>query len=141
MFGFRGRWLGVVCCRIESMSTEIGANAEEVAAKYLESKGYKVMARNWRRPNCEIDVVASKKVSKNPLNKEKVIYFVEVKYRGNQDQGSGLDYITSGKLKQMRFAGQMWVSENDWHGSWELSAIEVAGSEFEVVKFIDNIVA
>lgn len=122
------------------MSTEVGKKAEDVAAKYLESKGYKVIERNWRRPKCEIDIVASKKVSKNPLSKEKTVHLVEVKYRSGDEQGSGLDYITPGKLKQMEFAARMWVSENDWKGSYELSAVEVTGDEFQVAEFIDRIV-
>jgi len=122
------------------MSTATGSRAEEAAASYLVSKGYKIIHRNWRRPKCEIDIVASKKTKKNLFSKEKVIYLVEVKYRRGDEQGSGLDYITPGKLKQMQFAARMWVSENDWEGSYLLSAVEVAGEEFEIAEFIENIV-
>ncbi len=122
------------------MSTVTGNRAEEAAADYLEYNGYKIINRNWRRPKCEIDIVASKKIKKNLLSKEKVIYFVEVKYRRGDEQGSGLDYITPGKLKQMQFAARMWVSENDWEGSYLLSAVEVAGDNLEITEFIENIV-
>ncbi len=122
------------------MSTVVGSKAEETASEYLESKGYKIVTRNWRRPKCEIDIVASKKNKKSFFNKEETIFFVEVKYRKSDGQGSGLDYITKQKLLQMEFAARMWVSENDWQGSYELSAIEVTGENFKITEFIENIV-
>ncbi len=122
------------------MSTAKGNRAEEIAAKYLESKGYEILDRNWRRPKCEIDIVASKKTKKNLFSKEKIIYFVEVKYRKQNEQGGGLEYITPAKLKQMQLAARMWASENDWEGSYELSAVEVSGEEFEITEFLRNIV-
>ncbi len=121
------------------MSTAKGNRAEEAATEYLESKDFKIIARNWRRPKCEIDIVASKKLSKNLFRKEKVIHFVEVKYRRSDEQGGGLDYITKNKLNQMKFAAKMWVSENNWEGSYELSAIEVADEDLAVTEFIENI--
>lgn len=45
------------------MTTEkqnIGKLGEDVAAKYLENKGYKVLERNFRKPWGEIDIVAQK---------------------------------------------------------------------------------
>lgn len=111
-------------------TTLIGQKAEQAAATYLEMRGYKVLERNWRRPKCEIDVVAKK---------DKTIYFVEVKYRRDYEQGGGLDAITTSKLKQMQYAAQTWVEEMEWRGSFQLSAIEIAGKEFAVMSFVDNV--
>lgn len=121
------------------MSTERGKKAEEVATSYLQSKGYKILATNWRRPNCEIDIVASRKTKKGIFKSEKLIHFVEVKYRSQARQGTGIDYITPQKLRQMKFAAAMWVSENNWDGSYELGAIEVTGEDYEVTFFLPNI--
>jgi putative endonuclease len=111
------------------VSTEVGNLAEDVAAKYLASLGYKVLDRNWRRRQCEIDITASKNA---------IIYFVEVKYRRNENQGGGLEYITPKKLNQMRFAAKIWVSENKYEGDYELSAIEVSG-DFKITSFLPNL--
>lgn len=111
-------------------TTFIGNRAEQVAAEYLMLQGYEVLDRNWRRRQCEIDIVA---------RKEGVIYLVEVKYRQTNVAGSGLEYITSQKLKQMAYAANRWVAENNWTGEYTLAAIEVSGESFEVTEFIDSI--
>ena len=121
------------------MSTESGKRAEEAAAKYLELKGYKILDMNWRRPKCEIDIVASKAEKTGLFSREKTVYFIEVKYRRNTEHGSGLDYITAQKLRQMKFAADMWVADENWQGSYELGAVEVAGKDYQVQNFIPEI--
>lgn len=111
-------------------STLTGQKAERAAATYLEMRGYKIIEQNWRQPRCEIDIIAKK---------NKIIYFVEVKYRRDYEQGGGLEAITETKLRQMRYAAQMWVEETEWSGQFQLSAIEIAGLEFAVISFIDSV--
>lgn len=113
-----------------TQTTLIGNKAEQVAAEYLTRADYTILARNWRRRQCEIDIVACKDNS---------VYLVEVKYRQTDIAGSGLDYITSQKLKQMAYAANRWVTENNWLGEYTLAAIEVSGDAFEVTAFIDSI--
>lgn len=110
-------------------TTVTGQKAEQAAATYLEMRGYKVLERNWRRPKCEIDIIAKK---------DKTIFFVEVKYRRDYSQGGGLDAITPTKLRQMHYAAQMWVEETEWTGAHQLAAIEIAGKEFAVMSFVEN---
>lgn len=93
-------------------------------------RGYEVIEQNWRRPRCEIDIIA---------RKNEVIHFVEVKYRFNDEQGGGLEAITPSKLKQMRRAAWAWVEETKWRGEYVLSAIELAGTDFAVMSFIENV--
>src|SRR5262249_40072586 len=109
---------------------DIGRQAEEAAVSYLQNHDFEVIDQNWRTRWCEIDLVAAK---------GKTIYFVEVKYRRADRQGSGLEYITTAKLKQMRFAAISWMREHSWRGDCRLSAIEVSGDCFEVTDFIDTI--
>jgi putative endonuclease len=111
-------------------STETGRKAERAASTYLEMRGYKVLERNWRRPRCEIDIVATK---------DGTVYFVEVKYRSNHDQGGGLDAITPTKLRRMRFAATSWLIESKWHGPSQLAAVELSDPNFTVISFLDDI--
>ena len=111
-------------------STSTGLAAEAAAADYLRKLGWKILEQNWRTRVCEIDIVAQHK---------KVICFVEVKYRASDAQGSGLDYITQTKLKQMRFAAELWVQKHDWDGDYQLGAIEVSGSELAITQFVSEL--
>jgi len=111
------------------MSTQVGGMAESASAKYLERIGYEVINRNWRTRVCEIDIIAKK---------SGVVYFVEVKYRSGNKQGSGIEYITPSKLKQMTFAADCWIADNRYKGDYCLSAIEVSG-DFKVTEFIESI--
>jgi uncharacterized protein (TIGR00252 family) len=109
---------------------DIGRQAEAAAAAFLERKGCIVVEQNWRTRWCEIDVIASR---------DNCIYFCEVKYRSTKNQGTGLDYITPKKLRQMRFAAEMWVHQKSWHGEYSLCAIEVSGSEFQITSVIKDL--
>lgn len=108
-----------------------GHAAEKVAVRYLQGQGYKVYALNWRHPRAEIDIVAQ--IEGGP------VMFIEVKYRQTARQGTGLDYITASKLKQMSFAAQLWVAQHKYHGEYVLGAIELAGPNYEVTNFLADI--
>ncbi len=112
-------------------STETGRKAERAACVYLEMRGFKIIEQNFRRPRCEIDIIAKK---------DDVIHLVEVKYRKTDAQGGGMDAITASKLKQMRYAAQTLAEEYKWQGEYTLSAVEIAGSTFAVLSFIENVI-
>lgn len=113
------------------MSTEVGRRAEQVAAEYLESRGYRVHSLNWRTRWCEIDIVATK---------NSVVYFVEVKYRRTNAFGGGLDYITSRKLAQMHFAAEFWMARHSSTArDYRLAAVEVSGESYSVTAWLDDL--
>ena len=106
-----------------------GHEAENVAAEFMQSRGFEIIELNWQTPVCEIDIIA---------NKNKIVYFVEVKYRINDNQGGGFDYITAKKLQQMQFAAECWVQENKYLGDYELSALEMS-ADYQVTSFIQEL--
>lgn len=111
-------------------TTDTGRKAEAAAKVYLEMRGFKIIEQNYRRPQCEIDIVAEK---------ASVMHFVEVKYRHGDQQGGGLEAITQTKLRQMRYAADTWVDEYKWHGPYVLSAVEIAGRDYVVMSFIEDV--
>jgi Holliday junction resolvase-like predicted endonuclease len=111
-------------------NTITGQKAEQAAVVYLEMRGYSVLEQNFRRPRCEIDIVAKK---------DGIVYFVEVKYRATNAQGGGLEAITATKLRQMQFAAEIWVQDTKWAGPYQLAAVEVGGPTFAIEHFIDNV--
>lgn len=104
-----------------------GHAAELVAADYLQNHHFKIIELNWKTRYCEIDIIAEK---------NKAVYFIEVKYRQNDQQGRGLDYVTAGKLRKMTFAAEMWVNVNEWRGEYQLAALGIDGQH---ITFIDEI--
>jgi putative endonuclease len=109
--------------------TEKGRKAETAARVYLEMRGYKILEQNWRRPRCEIDIVAQK---------GDTAYFVEVRYRANSNQGSGIDSITQAKLKKMQRSAWYWTEETKWQGPFQNSVIEVEGRDYQILSFVEN---
>ena len=111
-------------------TTEIGNRAEQKAVEYLDRSGYEIIDRNWRRRDCEIDIVAKQ---------DGALFFVEVKYRSVDSSGSGLEFITKQKVRRMSYGASRWVQENHWNGEYQLAAVEVSGVEYEVTAFIKEI--
>src|SRR3989344_3350437 len=65
---------------------------EEIAAKYLLDKGYKIIERNFRKGYGEIDIIA--------IDKDTLV-FIEVKTRTSNKFGDPLESITPWKLKSL----------------------------------------
>jgi putative endonuclease len=76
-----------------------GLSAESRAAAFLIAKGYRILARRFRTPMGEIDIVALRRG---------VLVFVEVKARGNFDAAAE----AIGKRQQGRIiaAAQLWLA-------------------------------
>lgn len=107
---------------------QTGHNAEKYVAEYLNKQGYRILELNWRTRWCEIDIIAEK---------SNIVYFVEVKYRKNTEQGTGFDYITPKKLRQMKFAAEFWLTSNNFEGESTLSAAEIDNKN--TIHFLENI--
>lgn len=80
----------------------VGAYGEHVAAQYLTEAGYIILARNWRCPDGEIDIVA--------MDGQTVVV-CEVKTRSGAGFGSGLDAVTAEKAARLRRLGRRWLAE------------------------------
>lgn len=107
---------------------EQGQKAEKAVADLLEQEGFDIIDRNWKTKVCEIDVIAEK---------DKIIFFVEVKYRSADAQGDGLEYVASQKLRRMDFAAQIWTQAYDWEGDYRLMAAAVSGVDFENIELVE----
>lgn len=88
---------------------KIGDTAEDEATNYLLRHGHEIIERNWKTKYCEIDIVS---------HKDGTVYFTEVKYRKQSNQGGGLAAITKKKLNQMKFAAEIYkqskkLNDND----------------------------
>lgn len=110
-------------------TTRVGHRAEQAAVEYLQREGYRIIDQNWKTRWCEIDVIALR---------DNVVHFVEVKYRSKVDQGGGIAAITPKKLRQMRFAAELWLQYHPDRDA-RLSVIDIAGDDMSVVQFLESV--
>ncbi len=80
----------------------LGASGERLAARLLEERGYRVVARNWRCPYGELDVIAEDGPE---------LVFVEVKTRRGGVMGSPEEAITPAKRRHLIAAAQTYLAE------------------------------
>ena len=109
-------------------TTEQGLKAEQAVADLLEQQGFELIDKNWKTKVCEIDLI---------MQKDKVIYFIEVKYRSGNAQGDGFEYITAQKLHRMNFAAEVWIQNHNWPGDYSIMAAAVSGDECQDIQITE----
>ncbi len=88
------------------MTTEkqnIGKLGEDIAVKYLEKHGYKILDRNYRKPWGEIDIIASENIGKNQFlaRQSQELVFIEVKTQNQKFEWRPEENITRHKKRQL----------------------------------------
>lgn len=86
-----------------------GERGEEIAARVLGSRGYRIIARNWRPGNAlrgEIDCIAW---TRGPRG-EKVLAFIEVKTRSGSSTTAPQESVTPSKQRQIGRLANAYVS-------------------------------
>ncbi len=83
-------------------ATRFGQFAEAAAARWYRRAGYRVLARNWRCREGELDLVVASAGE---------VAFVEVKARASDRFGGGLEAIDHRKRRRLRAAAVRWLDE------------------------------
>ncbi len=83
----------------------LGNAGENFAANYLESRGYKIIARNFRVRSAEIDIIAEI---------GGVIVFVEVKTRSNIRHGLPAEAVNFRKQKKIIEAASVFLQDETY---------------------------
>lgn len=79
----------------------VGLSAESRAAAYLVAKGYRIVARRFRSPVGEVDIVARRKG---------VLVFVEVKARNTLDGAA--ESLLPRQQRRIAAAASAWLAEH-----------------------------
>jgi putative endonuclease len=92
-------------------------SAESRAAAYLVAKGYRILARRYRSPVGEVDIVARRKG---------VLIFVEVKARNTLDGAA--ESLLPRQQRRIAAAASAWLAANpdDANGDIRFDAVLVA---------------
>ena len=86
-----------------------GLSAESRAAAFLMAKGYRILAKRFRTPYGEIDIVAKRR---------NLVAFVEVKARATLDDAAFA--VTARQQGRIIDAAQAWLVAHPEHANFEL---------------------
>lgn len=86
---------------------DLGRRGEDVAAEWVEAQGMRVVDKNWRCREGEIDLVA--------LDGDDVVV-IEVKTRSGTGYGHALEAVTASKLARLRRLAAAWSRANPGRG-------------------------
>jgi putative endonuclease len=113
----------------------LGRLGESLAARELERRGYRIIARNWRCPVGEIDLIAERG--------DKLV-FAEVRTRRGNERGTPQESITPAKQAKLIETAQTYLSENGIEErDWRIDVVAVEMSprgELLRIDVIENAV-
>ncbi|MFL6138013.1 MAG: YraN family protein [Frankiaceae bacterium] len=86
----------------------VGRFGEDVAAEFLQRAGLRIVQRNWRCREGELDIVA---------RDGDELVFCEVKARSGNGFGSPVEAVTPAKVRRLRLLAARWLAEDRGAGS------------------------
>ncbi|HVT55463.1 MAG TPA: YraN family protein [Xanthobacteraceae bacterium] len=92
-----------------SAAFRLGVSAESRAALFLRAKGYRTLAKRWKTPVGEIDLV---------LKRGELIAFVEVKARAKLDEAA--EAVLPRQKKRIIAAAEAWLAAHPEHAGYDL---------------------
>lgn len=87
-------------------SYEQGLRGEEMAAWYLENKGWRILEKRYRTRMGEIDLIAE-----DPETDPPALVFAEVKYRKDSSYGRPSEFVDVRKQKRILLAARHYLME------------------------------
>jgi putative endonuclease len=93
--------------RVAAFNT--GLSAESKAAALLMAKGYRILAKRFRTPHGEIDIIARKR---------DLLAFIEVKARASLDDAAYA--VTQRQQQRIINAAQGWLMAHPEHAEFEM---------------------
>jgi len=112
---------------------KIGHWGEELAAEYLQRRGYEILDKNARTPYGEIDLVA---------RRDGATVFVEVKTRTSRRFGLPEEAVTPRKQAHMLAAAAHYAAEHEID-SWQVDvlAIESQSGQAPSIEHFENVLS
>lgn len=97
---------------------QIGSWGEGEAEKYLCENGCKIIAKNFRTREGEIDLIVSE---------GEEIVFVEVKTRTNLNFGYPEEAVTDEKLGHLIAAAESYLQDHQEINAWRMDVVAILG--------------
>jgi putative endonuclease len=86
---------------------QLGLKGEEIAARWLESKGWTVLDRRFRAGHRDLDIVAAR-----PDEGQRIVAFVEVRTRLSTEFGLPSETVGWKKQQELGRAARAWLASN-----------------------------
>ena len=108
----------------------IGKKGEDLAANYLQQKGYRILSRNYRFKKSEVDIICEK----NDL-----LVFVEVKTRSSLKYGLPEVFVSLNQQQAVIRAAEEFLVETSWKSDlrFDIISIFMKGEEAEIEHLKD----
>ena len=125
---------------------KIGEIGEEIAAKWLKSKGFQIVEVNYRKKWGEIDIVARERSGN--------LHFIEVKsvsYETRSILNKLLSHETwrpeenvhRNKVLRLKRTVKSWLIEQKYRGDWQIDVLSVRlvpHEKYSTVEFMENVI-
>ncbi|QUH27395.1 YraN family protein [Vallitalea guaymasensis] len=109
-----------------SNNRAIGSKGEEIAAKFLEKQGYKIIDRNYRCRFGEIDIIGMD---------SDYLTFIEVKYRRNINTGYPIEAVGYYKQKRIIKTAMYYTKvKRLYNVDIRFDVVEIVNNKIRVVK-------
>lgn len=114
-----------------TLRKQTGNLGETLAEQYLRRQGYTIIARNWRCPVGELDVVARQGA---------MLVFVEVRTRRGTRQGTPEESITPAKqAKLVELAHTFLAQHHDEDCEWRIDVIAICLNRHNDITRLNHI--
>ena len=108
----------------------VGQYGERLAERYLQKRGFRIVARRWRAAGGELDLIA--------LDAGGLI-FVEVKNRRSMSCGWGAEAVTAAKRRKIQRAAGIFLARYAPDRPARFGIVQIYGkADARQLTFIDN---
>lgn len=109
---------------------QLGKLGEDAAAHFLQSKGYRILDRNYRNRLGEIDIICAK---------DEYLVFVEVKTRRSEAYGRPIEAVDYRKASRIQNISMCYVSHKKLYGYQpRFDIIEVVKKDCMEIEHVEN---
>ena len=106
---------------------KLGLSAESRAAMFLIAKGYRILARRFKTPFGEIDIVARRR---------RALVFVEVKACESADEAA--ESVTERGKQRIAAAAELWLARNPADAQQEIRFDVILVTPGKIPRHIPN---
>jgi putative endonuclease len=111
---------------MSSAHLERGRRGEDLAAAWYRDNGYELVARNWRCPRGEVDLI---------VRRGRLLVVCEVKSRRDDAYGGAAAAVGRIKQQRLRRLAAEWLATTGVHGvDVRFDVAAVTGTHIEVIE-------